>query len=171
LISDAALKQIAGAKKILTEGEDVEVVLVQRRFVPGGALIYPKIVIATNKRVIIETREMFGLRREFSVIAYRAIVNVRLEKGIISSTVLIKSEFYGESEEGYYKIEGITYNDAVKLVEFIDHRISEYASHGEAVTAQKSVAHPKHEGSIHCRVCGAENGTYANFCSVCGARL
>ena len=165
------VKQIEAAKKILIEGETVELVVEQRRLIPGGALVFPKFVIATNKRIIIETREMLGLRMNFSVIAYRSIVDVRLVRGIVSSTVLIKSEFHSESEEGYYRIEGIRYNDAAALVEFINHRISEYASHGEAVTNQKPAEPPKHEARFHCKVCGAENSIYANYCSICGTRL
>ena len=175
MINKGELLQLDAVKRILAEGEEIALVVVQRRIGPGGALIFPKIVVATNERVIIGSRKMWGIHRDFEVIAYRAIRDVKLEHGLVSSTVIIASEFYGRSlseqmPEEYGKIFGLRYNDAIRLVEFLDKKISDYAAHAETVTESGEII-KQGERPVACRSCGTKNSVYSNYCSVCGAKL
>jgi hypothetical protein len=168
------LIELETIKTMLMPDENVELMITQRRLAPGGALIYPRIVVATNKRVIIESR-MPG-RKDFEIIAYRAIRNVKLEHGLVSSTVVMESDFHGtegaELSQGHGIMEGLRYNDAIKLVELINRKVSEYASHGETYLESRGATHQDPgERAIHCIRCGAKNGPYANYCSNCGAKL
>jgi hypothetical protein len=59
---------------------------------PGGsALATPNIVFATDKRVIIRNPTMLGMRENIEDIPYDKMTSVKLEKGIFSSTVLIRA--------------------------------------------------------------------------------
>lgn len=178
MIHKAELEQLESIKKILVEGEEVELMVVQRRLGPGGALIYPKIVVATNKRIIIETRRMMGTHTDYDVITYRAVRNVKLEHGLVSSTVLIASEFHGSTKDGAGEgyggvIMGLRYNDAIKLVEFINMKVSEVAGGAAESEALKEEARLQMQKGrqLHCKMCGVSNNMYANYCSNCGARL
>ena len=178
MINKAELEQLEAIKKILIVGEEVELMVVQRRLGPGGALIYPRIVVATNKRIIIESRRMMGIHTDFDVITYRAVRNVKLEHGIVSSTVLIASEFHSGTREGVGEgyggvIMGLRYHDAIKLVEFINMKVSE-ALGGPAESAalkDESKLQMQKDRQVHCKLCGVKNSMYANYCSNCGAEL
>lgn len=175
MISKSELLQLDAVKMILTDGEEIELVVMQRRIGPGGALIFPKIIVATGNRIIIGSRKMMGIHKDFDVITYRAIRNVKLEHGLVSSTVIIASEFFGRPSEHiaeeFGKIFGLRYNDAIRLVEFIDKKISDPAVHAEATVENENVAGLPREKSMACRACGAKNSVYSNYCSVCGAKL
>jgi len=58
---------------------------------PGGALTTPNTIFATNKRVLIRNPTMLGLRASIEDIPYGKITNVKLEKGLMSSTIVIRS--------------------------------------------------------------------------------
>ncbi len=47
-------------------------------------------MIVTNKRIIIINRATLGIRKDFETIPFTQITSVRLEKGIISSSVFVR---------------------------------------------------------------------------------
>ena len=75
----------------LEPGEKVLLVAKQSRIKPGGAFTSPNTVFATEKRVIIRNPTMLGLRENIEDIPYDQITSVKLEKGLFSSTILIRS--------------------------------------------------------------------------------
>jgi hypothetical protein len=59
---------------------------------PGGsALATPNIVFATDKRIIIRNPTMLGMRENIEDIPYDKMTSVKLEKGVFSSTILIRA--------------------------------------------------------------------------------
>src|SRR3712207_7043703 len=76
----------------LDHDEEVRFVAKQSRMKPGGsALATPNIVFATDKRVIIRNPTMLGMRENIEDIPYDKITSVKLEKGVFSSTILIRA--------------------------------------------------------------------------------
>ncbi|MDQ5859458.1 MAG: PH domain-containing protein [Thermoproteota archaeon] len=86
------LEEIRRIANRLDQDEKVRLVAKQSRMKPGGsALATPNIVFATDKRVIIRNPTMLGMRENIEDIPYDKMTSVKLEKGIFSSTVLIRA--------------------------------------------------------------------------------
>jgi hypothetical protein len=86
------LEEIRRIANRLDPDEEVRFVAKQSRMKPGGsALATPNIVFATDKRVIIRNPTMLGLRENIEDIPYDKMTSVKLEKGVFSSTVLIRA--------------------------------------------------------------------------------
>jgi hypothetical protein len=58
---------------------------------PGGSILTPNTVIATDKRVIIRDPYMLGLKSDLIDIPYDVITSVKLQKGVFTSTILFKA--------------------------------------------------------------------------------
>jgi PH (Pleckstrin Homology) domain-containing protein/putative oligomerization/nucleic acid binding protein len=88
-------EEVAEIRKIanrLGQNEKVLFVAKQSRMKPGGsALATPNIVFATDKRVIIRNPTMLGMRENIEDIPYDKMTSVKLEKGVFSSTILIRA--------------------------------------------------------------------------------
>lgn len=86
------LEEIRKIAKRLDQDEKVRFVAKQSRIRPGGsALATPNIVFATDKRIIIRNPTMLGMRENIEDIPYDKMTSVKLEKGIFSSTILIRA--------------------------------------------------------------------------------
>src|SRR5215212_2793105 len=86
------LDEIRKIAKRLDQDEKVRIVAKQSRMRPGGsALATPNIVFATDKRIIIRNPTMLGMRENIEDIPYDRMTSVKLEKGIFSSTILIRA--------------------------------------------------------------------------------
>jgi hypothetical protein len=86
--------ELKAVKDILWQGEQVRGTFKQRMIGPGGSVTVPTSVIVTDNRVIIVNRATLGFRKDYEVIPYPKITSVRLEGGIISSSVFIRVEGY-----------------------------------------------------------------------------
>ena len=92
IIDKDELEEIRRIVNRLDQDEKVRLVAKQSRMKPGGsALATPNIVFATDKRVIIRNPTMLGMRENIEDIPYDKMTSVKLEKGIFSSTVLIRA--------------------------------------------------------------------------------
>ena len=92
IIDKDELAEIRRIANRLDQDEKVRLVAKQSRMKPGGsALATPNIVFATDKRVIIRNPTMLGMRENIEDIPYNKMTSVKLEKGIFSSTVLIRA--------------------------------------------------------------------------------
>ena len=92
IIDKDELGEIRRIANRLDQDEKVRLVAKQSRMRPGGsALATPNIVFATDKRVIIRNPTMLGMRENIEDIPYDKMTSVKLEKGIFSSTVLIRA--------------------------------------------------------------------------------
>jgi hypothetical protein len=86
------LEEIRKIANRLGQDEKVRFVARQSRMKPGGsALATPNIVFATDRRIIIRNPTMLGMRENIEDIPYDKMSSVKLEKGIFSSTVLIRA--------------------------------------------------------------------------------
>jgi Bacterial PH domain/Short C-terminal domain len=85
------LHEIEKIEKILNTEEKVLLVAKESRLMPGGSILTPNTVIATDKRVIIRDPYMLGLKSELIDIPYDVITSVKLQKGVFTSTILFKA--------------------------------------------------------------------------------
>ncbi|MDE1762057.1 MAG: PH domain-containing protein [Candidatus Micrarchaeota archaeon] len=160
---DAALVQ-----HLLMPGERVQMTIRQRRFVPGGDPLTPTSLIATGIRLIILYRTSLGLRKYFEIIPYRRITSVRIEHGLISSSIHFHvlgmdkdKPLRTGREEGV--VEGLSEGDAVEFANFINHRILNTDSYDRDIEGQAE--------KLFCRSCGTQESITSKFCRSCGAPM
>ncbi len=180
----------AKGKKMLWDEETVMVTATERRVGPGGSLITPTTIIATDKRILIINRATLGIRNDVESIPYNRISSVRLEKGLISSSVFLRVGGYTSSgEQGFLKpgeqegeIPGLKQNDAKDLSDFIEKKISgmnpndiDLGPLPDTSSGQPTAASAQKKGGaggyVYCPKCGAKNDMSATFCTACGAKL
>jgi len=166
-------EDMAEVKSMLWANETVILTARQKRIAPGGDLLFPMSIIATDRRIIIASRAMLGLRKDVQVIPYREISSVRLERTRFASSVMIRMHgaemekfvFRGGREEG--EITGLRTEDAKQLADLIDTKImSEDGADVEHPERKKD-----HKERRYCPHCGTENSSYANYCVSCGTML
>lgn len=169
------------ARKVLWPDETVEGTVKQRRFLPGGSLITPTSVVVTDKRLIIINRASLGFRQDYEVVPYNAIVSVRLEKGIITSTVFVRVQGYdvdrgllkgSSKQEG--EIDGLKNKDAVELTDYINKKLEQRLDAQDEVekdVQSREQSDSKAGSYIYCNNCGTKNPSSAKFCSKCGKSL
>jgi len=162
-------------QKILWPDETVEGTFKQRRIGPGADLVNPSTVIVTDKRVIIVNRATLGFRQDYEAIPYSNIVSVRLEHGLISSSVFIRIQgFAPTSEKGLLKpgdnegeIDGLSHRNAIELNDYLNKKL-EYK---EDIASQSRQQHPDGTPGEYCNNCGTKNKAGSRYCSKCGAKL
>ncbi|MGI0021400.1 MAG: PH domain-containing protein [Nitrososphaeraceae archaeon] len=150
------LEEIRKISSKLDQSEKVLFVAKQSRNIPGGAIISsPNTVFATDKRLIIRNPTMLGMRENVEDISYDKITSVKLEKGLFSSTVVIRapglSELtrlsqasgliaWGRGEDG--TIDALPKEKAEQLVKIIKERMEavKKLSHQSTITQQTSIA-------------------------------
>ena len=93
--------EINRIKTFLEAAEVIKAVARQSKFMPGGQLITPRTIFATNKRLIIRDPNTLGLRADIDSIPYSQINNIKLEKGAFTSEIRIKSGQFENDEQGY----------------------------------------------------------------------
>ncbi len=165
--------ELNAVKDILWQGEQVRGTFRQRAIGPGGSITVPTSVVVTDNRLIIVNRATLGFRKDYEVIPYPKITSVRLERGIMSSTVFIRVEGYdrdkgllkGGKEEG--EIDGLRNNDAKDLADFVNSKIDQGAEPKQGETDLGSGS----GGYVFCSKCGAKNLGSSKFCTGCGAKL
>jgi hypothetical protein len=174
---------VEAAKDILEPNETVVMTARQRRVGPGGSMTTPTSVIATDKRVIIINRATLGVRKDFETIPYTQIASVRLERGIISSSVFVRVMGFDqdkgllESGKQEGEIDGLNGNDAKMLSDYINKRLLEVQEGGKVDEQQQQTQQPreqqqpKDDGNVYCSKCGARNDRESRFCTTCGNAL
>ena len=86
------LEEIRKISNRLDQDEKVLLVAKQSRIKPGGSVLAtPNIIFATDKRVVIRNPTMLGIRENIEDISYDKMTSVKLEKGVFSSTILIRA--------------------------------------------------------------------------------
>ena len=91
-------KEVSEIEKILYRLDDDEKVLCvarQARMKPGGAITTPSTIYATDKRLIIRNPTMLGIRENVEDYSYDKLTNIKLEKGVFSSTLVITAPGMG----------------------------------------------------------------------------
>jgi late competence protein required for DNA uptake (superfamily II DNA/RNA helicase) len=165
-------------QRVLFEEEQVMFSARQRRVGPGGSILDPSIIVATNERLLlIKDVLSLHLREDIDAVPYANITYVKLEHGLISSALLIGVLAYGQATEypsGTMTVEGLRYKDALELQQLIDKMIIKLKgkSATETVTEMPPrMATSKEKWKVLCKRCGVMNDFQAHYCSNCGATL
>ncbi|MDE1874179.1 MAG: PH domain-containing protein [Candidatus Micrarchaeota archaeon] len=165
-------EDVKAAKSILWPDEKVEVTVRQRRIGPGGSATAPTSVLATDKRIIILNRATLGIRQDYEAIPYRQITSVRLEHGMISSSVFVRVMGY-DRDQGLLKngkeegeIDGLSNSDAKTLADYLNRKLEDAEQEPESSNADAGS-----EVAVYCSKCGAKNQPGSKYCSRCGAPL
>lgn len=82
------LDEIKKIAEMLNPDEKVLVVARQSRIKPGGSHFSPNVVYATDRRIILRDPSMLGLRQDIIDIPYNVITNAKIEKGLLSASVI-----------------------------------------------------------------------------------
>jgi hypothetical protein len=91
-ITDSSdLEEISKVTEMLNPDEKVLLVAKQSRIKPCGSLHTPNIIYATDRRIIIRDPYMLGIKENVVDIPYDIVTSVKLEKGLLSSTIRFKS--------------------------------------------------------------------------------
>lgn len=85
------LDEINKITEMLNPDEKVLLVARQSRIKPGGSLHTPNIIYGTDRRIIIRDPYMLGIKENVVDIPYDIVTSVKLEKGLLSSTIRFKS--------------------------------------------------------------------------------
>ena len=85
------LEEISKITEILNPDEKVLLVARQSRIKPGGSLHTPNAIYATDRRIIIRDPYMLGIKENVVDIPYDIVTSVKLEKGLLSSTIRFKA--------------------------------------------------------------------------------
>ena len=76
---------------MLNPDEKILLVARQSRIKPGGSYFTPNTIYATDRRIIIRDPYMLGLKANIVDIPYDIITSLKLEKGLLSSTIKFKA--------------------------------------------------------------------------------
>jgi hypothetical protein len=85
------LDEIKKIAEMLNPDERILVVAKQSRFKPGGSQLSPNVVYATDRRIILLDPSMLGLKQEIIDIPYNVITNAKIEKGVLSASVIFNA--------------------------------------------------------------------------------
>lgn len=139
------LEEISKITEMLNPDEKVLLVARQSRIKPGGSLHTPNIIYATDRRIIIRDPYMLGIKENVVDIPYDIVTSVKLEKGVLSSTIRFKapgllsstklgmmdSMIDGEDDQGGI-IEAIPKDKAQDLLEIIRSGMQEQSNRKSA---------------------------------------
>ena len=128
-------KEIQRIQMRLDEDEKVVMSATQSRILPGGAaLINPNTIYCTEKRVIIRNPIRLGYGENIEEYYYKDITNIRLEKGLLSSSIVLfvrgmtemskmsrKNIYWGRDVNG--TIDALKKGQAEKLYKFIRSKV------------------------------------------------
>lgn len=114
--------EIERVKAMLEAAEIIKTVARQSRIMPGGSLVTPNIIFATNRRVIIRDPNTLGLRAGVDSIPYSQINKVHLKKGALTSELKLDIGQY-ESEDNQEIIPAIPKKKATEIVAIINEHI------------------------------------------------
>ena len=110
--------EIERIKQILEAAEVIKTVARQSKVMPGGSIVTPNIIFATDKRLIIRDPTALGLRAGVDSIPYSQINKVKLQKGAFTSEIKVDvGKFEGDNEK---KIQAIPKKKASEIVGIIN---------------------------------------------------
>ena len=128
-----ALKEIEKISDRLDDDEEVLEVAKQGRMNPGAtSLTTPNTIFATDRRLIIRNPTMLGARQNVEYFDYDKITNIKLEKGVFSSTIVVSYPgmdklagllTWGREDDG--EIKGLEKDKADNILQIVRNAIVE----------------------------------------------
>jgi len=91
LLDGGDLEEINKISEMLNPDEKVLLVARQSKIKPGGSYFTPNTIYATERRIIIRDPYMLGIKANVVDIPYDIITSLKLEKGLLSSTIRFKA--------------------------------------------------------------------------------
>jgi hypothetical protein len=91
LLDGGDLEEVNKINEILNPDEKVLLVARQSKIKPGGSYFTPNTIYATDRRIIIRDPYMLGIKANVVDIPYDIITSLKLEKGLLSSTIRFKA--------------------------------------------------------------------------------
>jgi hypothetical protein len=85
------LEEVNKIIEMLNPNEEVLLVARQSKIKPGGSYFTPNTIYATDRRIIIRDPYMLGIKSNVVDIPYDIITSLKLEKGLLSSTIRFKA--------------------------------------------------------------------------------
>ena len=85
------IEEINKINEMLNPDEKVLLVARQSKIKPGGSYFTPNTIYATDRRIIIRDPYMLGIKANVVDIPYDIITSLKLEKGLLSSTIRFKA--------------------------------------------------------------------------------
>src|ERR671911_2757324 len=85
------LEEINKISEMLNPDEIVLLVARQSKIKPGGSYFTPNTIYATDRRIIIRDPYMLGIKENVVDIPYDIVTSVKLERGLLSSTIRFKA--------------------------------------------------------------------------------
>jgi hypothetical protein len=85
------LEEVNKISEMLNPDEKVLLVARQSKIKPGGSYFTPNTIYATDRRIIIRDPYMLGVKTNIVDIPYDIITSLKLEKGVLSSTIRFKA--------------------------------------------------------------------------------
>lgn len=85
------LEEVNKIREMLNPDEKVLLVARQSKIKPGGSYFTPNTIYATDRRIIIRDPYMLGIKANVVDIPYDIITSLKLEKGLLSSTIRFKA--------------------------------------------------------------------------------
>ncbi|MDR4511430.1 MAG: PH domain-containing protein [Nitrososphaeraceae archaeon] len=85
------LDEINKISEMLNQDEKVLIVARQSKLKPGGSYFTPNTIYATDRRIIIRDPYMLGIKSNVVDIPYDVITSLKLEKGLLSSTIKLST--------------------------------------------------------------------------------
>ena len=115
-------REIERIKTILEMAEKIKAIARQSKIAPGGSLVTPNIIFATDKRLIIRDPTALGLRAGIESIPYSQINKVHLQKGAFTSELVMNVGQF-ETGDNEQKIPAIPKKKAAEIVGIINGHI------------------------------------------------
>ena len=91
ILNENDLEEVNKIRGMLNPDEKVLLVARQSKIKPGGSYFTPNTIFATDRRIIIRNPRMLGLKTDVVDIPYDIITSLKLEKGLLSSTIRFKA--------------------------------------------------------------------------------
>jgi hypothetical protein len=106
---------------VLGQNEKILVEAGQSHWKPGGSEITPAHVYICDRRIVLETTKMLGLKHEYIDIHYTDVMSVDLKKNIWSSDVIIQSRF-----KGVVEIKAVKHDKGRLIDQIVSSKIDSY---------------------------------------------
>jgi hypothetical protein len=91
LLDEGDLNDVNKIADILNPDEKILLLARQSKIKPGGSYLTPNTIYATDRRIIIRDPYMLGIKANVVDIPYDIITSLKLEKGLLSSTIRFKA--------------------------------------------------------------------------------
>jgi hypothetical protein len=85
------VEEVNKINEMLNPDEEILLVAKQSKIKPGGSYFTPNTIYATDRRIIIRDPYMLGIKVNVGEIPYDIITSLKLEKGLLSSTIRFKA--------------------------------------------------------------------------------